>query len=157
MAIPSEQLDGYTPPQNDNASLLAAAHSRETPKSCGADAPDAPPMRCCLGACDQVINDLSIKGLKNHISEAHIPQRNAYSRAGKVSCFWTTGNKICGKEVRLHGLAKHLATAHLSLTRMNCQFCGKSLARIDALLRHHRRDCKAIPEDTRTLLTIRCE
>ena len=125
-------------------------------------APDASPVRCRLGPCDQDIHDVSIKGIKNHISAAHAevhncPQRNVYSGTGKVACFWDAGGKTCGKAVTINGLAKHLASAHMGIMRKNCQYCGKSLARIDSLIRHQRRDCKAISEDARTMLEIRCE
>lgn len=112
-------------------------------------------IHCRLALCGQHIYDVSIKGLKDHIKQVHwnvgdLPQHETSS--GKVACFWDVGGRPCGKAVVVDGLAKHLASAHLGIMRKGCQYCGASLARIDALLRHQRRDCKAIPEDARVSL-----
>ena len=117
-------------------------------------------IRCRLGHCGRAIHDLSIKGIKDHISRPHEDMRNLRRRngaAGRIACFWDVEGKSCGKMVTIDGLGKHLATAHLSIMRKDCQYCGRSLARIDALICHQRRDCKAISEDARMMLEFERE
>ncbi|EPS98434.1 hypothetical protein FOMPIDRAFT_1098897, partial [Fomitopsis schrenkii] len=93
--------------------------------------------------CGVILTDITEEGLNQHLAQYHLQdlQDSHETSSGKVACFWDVGGRPCGKAVVVDGLAKHLASAHLGIMRKGCQYCGASLARIDALLRHQRRDC----------------
>ena len=71
-----------------------------------------------------------------HIKDHQPLQR---SRDGRVLCPWMTGaGQFCGESLKGEkGLAKHVATVHYGLFRLQCDACKKPFSRKDSLERHH--------------------
>ena len=121
-----------------------------------ADEPLVKPI-CWVGQCGKIIEGVDHKGIENHIAAAH---SEVLTKSGtEMYCPWHPADKAtpCNRELKAISLVKHIASVHLKCTSIKCHYCGASVSRRDALLRHQRRDCRRIPAVKRCQLLDQCK
>ena len=91
------------------------------------------------GSCGVALDDISPAGIARHLRSYHF--RNNWQARSRGRCCWGTGCR--GDEMNFESMGKHVAQVHLGSTKRQCQQCGGTFARNDALLRHLREHCES--------------
>ncbi|KZT70484.1 hypothetical protein DAEQUDRAFT_756368 [Daedalea quercina L-15889] len=91
------------------------------------------------GSCGAPLDDVSPAGIARHLRTCHF--RGNWQPRSRGRCCWGAGCR--GDEMNYESMGKHVAQVHLQTTKRQCQRCGGTFARNDALLRHLREHCES--------------
>ncbi|PCH43406.1 hypothetical protein WOLCODRAFT_25895 [Wolfiporia cocos MD-104 SS10] len=90
-------------------------------------------------SCGSKLTDLTPSGIRRHLKAHHFG--DLWNDGQRGICRWLEGGKVCGKELRLANLSKHIASVHMRSTRLQCPRCLRGFSRPDALRRHSQFYC----------------